>query len=40
MVKTVWLSSLGSSEETVKNLVSQLRTYGLIIGVKSFDLTN
>lgn len=29
MVKTVWLSSLGSSEETVKNLISQLRTYGL-----------
>ena len=29
MVKTVWLSSLGSSEETVKNLISQLQTYGL-----------
>ena len=29
MVKTVWLSSLGSSEETVKNLISQLRAYGL-----------
>ena len=28
-MKTVWLSSLGTSEETVKNLISQLRTYGL-----------
>ena len=29
MVKTVWLSSLVSSENTVKNLISQLKTYGL-----------
>ncbi len=29
MLKTIWLSSLGSSEEAVKNLISQLKTYGL-----------
>jgi len=28
-MKTVWLSSLVSSEDTVKNLFSQLKTYGL-----------
>ena len=28
-MKTIWLSSLLSSEEKVKNLIAQLRTYGL-----------
>lgn len=28
-MKTIWLSSLVSSESTVKNLISQLRAYGL-----------
>jgi hypothetical protein len=29
MMKSIWLSSLVSSEEVVKNLISQLRPYGL-----------
>ncbi len=29
MMKTVWLTSLFTSEDVVKNLISQLRTYGL-----------
>lgn len=28
-MKTLWLTSVGSSEETVKNIVSQLQPYGL-----------
>ena len=28
-MKTIWLTSLGSSQDTVKKLMSQMKTYGL-----------
>ena len=28
-MKTIWLTSLGSSQDAVKKLMSQMKTYGL-----------